>query len=382
MTTDTTTDELRAALAVRAQAIDVPAAPPVRLLRQRVLVDRLRAATTVATILLLVTAATAVVLRPSSSPSTVDTRFGAPAPGPTTTAATANSTAPPVSLPADGRGRATPAAGFPTSTTVTVPGHAGPIQLSDSPPTTRGAGEPTYAVAQTGTWRYHVDCQEEGADNNNLVGTQPSSPRSCKTEPLLRTRPPQARTQELQDDNGINTAMTVSGSGVRTLADTVILRELRIAGNTDTRKIFTFPQGVLEVPAKKDRGRTWSFEGTSTDGATHLKVTAKMDGEDLVWLEDGYHTTVETVKVDWVIELSGDRTARIQRSMWWATDLGIPAKIHEVETSTTSKGQAYKRDVTAQVTQATAGPDSVNGQVAPDDDQDGIPNSADNTPSG
>ena len=67
-----------------------------------------------------------------------------------------------------------------------------------------------------------------------------------------------------------------------------------------------------------------------------------------MWLDDGYDTTVETVKVDWVFEVSGDRTGRIQRSVWWAPALGITAKIHEVEASTMSKGESFKRDVVSQ----------------------------------
>jgi hypothetical protein len=85
-------------------------------------------------------------------------------------------------------------------------------------------------------------------------------------------------------------------------------------------------------------------------------------------LNDGYNTTVETIKVDSTIEVTGDRTSRIQRSVWWATDLGIPAKIREIESATTSKGETFERDVTAQVQNATANPESLNDQLVPGDD--------------
>jgi hypothetical protein len=369
----TTTDELRRALSDRAQTIAVPEAAPVGVLRQRVLAARLRATTTVAAALLLLTGVVAAARTTAPEPSTVDSRLGAPASAPTsTTEATTDSTAPRTNQPAATAAGARPAAGVPTSTTVTVPRNAGPIQTSNSPPTTRAAGEPTYAVAQVGTWRIRVRGEEEGAGGSVLGST---GPRSTSAELTYRTRPPEGRTQETQD-GGMSRPMTVGG-GVRTLADSVVLRELQLWGGIDTRRTFRMPEGAFEVPARKDWGRAWRYDVTSTDGTTHLAVTAKVDGEDLVWLDDGYNTTVETVKVDWVIEVSGDRTGRIQRTVWWATDLGVAAKVHEVETSTTSKGEAYRKDVTAQIMEATAGPESLNRQAAPDEDGDGVPDSAD-----
>jgi hypothetical protein len=43
----------------------------------------------------------------------------------------------------------------------------------------------------------------------------------------------------------------------------------------------------------------------------------------------------------------------------------------------TSKGAAYQRDVTATLRQTTASPESLNRQVAPDEDHDGVPDAAD-----
>jgi hypothetical protein len=146
-------------------------------------------------------------------------------------------------------------------------------------------------------------------------------------------------------------------------------------GYDDTERTFQLPDGAVEVPAEQDWDRPWTYESTSTDGATHIRVASRVAGREVVRLNDGEYTPVQTVRVDSVIDVSGDRTGRIERTVWWAPDLGIAAKVHELETLTTSTGKRFRRDGVAQIEQDTASPDTLNDQLVADDDNDGTPDS-------
>jgi hypothetical protein len=182
----------------------------------------------------------------------------------------------------------------------------------------------------------------------------------------LDARPAEGRTQVLRA--GSFPYLTVRDA-TRTLDQAVTIHELTLwDGNDDTARTFRLPVGAFEVPAKADWATPWSYEATSTEGTTHLRVQSKVgDSRDIVHLEDGdAHTSYEAIRVDSVIDVSGDRTSHIERSVWWATDLGVPAQIREVERTTTSKGTAYSRTVTATLRQTTASPESLNRQVTPE----------------
>jgi hypothetical protein len=171
--------------------------------------------------------------------------------------------------------------------------------------------------------------------------------------------------------------LTVQGA-VRTLADADTLEELTLWGSEDSTRTFRLDPAAFEVPAHPDTSQSWSYDATSTDGTTHLRIRSRVDdADDVVWLEDGLSTSCDAVRVVSVIEVSGDRTAHLERTVWWSTDLGVAAKIREVGSGTTSKGAAYQRDVTATLRQTTASPESLNRQVAPDEDHDGVPDAAD-----
>ena len=256
-----------------------------------------------------------------------------------------------------------------SSTTTLVPPKVGPVQLSDSPPTTRAAGEPTFAVAQAGTWTYRIDGEVERQGQPVDTDADPQ----FTAEGILRVRQAEGRTQRSQGQS-MSSSMSVR-EVTRTLADAVSMGELTLWGFDDTARTFRLPAGAFEVPAPSEWGRPWTYEATSVDGTTHLRIASRVVGREPVWLDDGSTTTVHTVRVDSVIDVSGDRSGRIERSVWWAPDLGIEARIHEVETLTTSAGKRFRRDAIAKVKQATASPDSLNDQVVPDDDNDGMPDS-------
>ena len=243
------------------------------------------------------------------------------------------------------------------------------MQLSNSPPTTRGPGEPTFAVAQAGTWLYRI----QGEVERDAQALATGSDQRVSAEASLRVRPAEGRTQRSQGQN--MRAVVTFRDATRTLAETVTMHSVTLWGYDDTERTFQLPDGAFEVPAERDWGQPWTYEATSTDGTTHIRVTSRVEGRDLVWLRDGENTTVHTVRIDSVIDVSGDRTGRIERSVWWAPDLGIAAKVREVETLTTSTGKRFRRDVVAQVQHDTTHPDSLNDQLVPDDDNDGTPDS-------
>jgi hypothetical protein len=377
-TTTTTTDELREALAARAARLPAPEPTPVAELRQRVLTARLRRVTAVAAAVLLL-AGLVTVLRPPGSSSTLDTRLGGRQDATTTTETTAPTSVPDetagrVGAPAGG-GAPASARGDATSTTTTlVPGSAGPIDVAQSPPTTRGPTEPTFAVAQPGDWNYRV-VYESGSSRRDALGRSTDASGSW-AEAYLTVRPPEGRKQTTV---GRSFAfMTVQGA-VRTLADAVDLHELTLwDGRSDSARTFRLPAGAFEVPPGAERGRAWTYEATSTDGTTRMRVRSEVtDEDDVVWLDDGQSTSVDAVRVSTVIDVSGERTAHLERTVWWATDLGVAAKIHEVESGTATDGATYRRTGTATLRQPTPYPESLNRQVAPDEDGDGVPDSAD-----
>jgi hypothetical protein len=165
---------------------------------------------------------------------------------------------------------------------------------------------------------------------------------------------------------------------VRTLADAVTIRALTLwSGREDTARTFALPAGAFEVPAKAEWGVAWTYAATSTDGTTHLRVQSKVtDPRAIVWLEDGRHTSYETIKVESILDVSGDRTGRIVRTVWWARDLGVPAQVEERSTLTTSRGTPFRRRATATLTETTPAPESLNRQLTGDHDGDGVPDQA------
>jgi hypothetical protein len=370
----TTTDDLRRALAERAQSVAVPEPVGVDVIRQRAQVARLRTATTILTATLLVTGVAAAIGLPSSSrgSSLVDTRLGAPAT--TTSTAPGDPGAPGGGTGAadeqdgDGAGASSgggdggDGSGAPASSTTTVvPSDAGPVEVTHAPPAPRQAGDPTYALADPGSWLYRVEGRRNRPD---VTGN-----RDIVDEPYLKVEAPQGRTQ-VTDGHTSRFGYFSVRDATRTLDRSVTLQEVTLWGSDfiDTAKTFRLPAGTLDVPAKADWGTPWSYAATSVDGTTHLQVSSKVEGTELLVMpgRDGEHTSVWCVVVHSTVEASGDRSLVATRTIWWAIDYGVMAKIHETVSGTSSTGAAVETDLTGTLVEAKSSPAPIYRQVQED----------------
>jgi hypothetical protein len=233
-------------------------------------------------------------------------------------------------------------------------------------------------MAAPGNWSYWAEGTRKHRD---LTGRYAGSDEPYKIDGSLTVEPAEGRRQRTLGKTHGFRYFTVRDA-TRTFGTAITLEELTLWGDDwiDTERTFRMPPGAVEVPAKGDWGRPWSYGATSTDGATRIEVTSRVDGTDILDLPSRAdpHTSVHCVVIVTTIQASGDRTLKATRTMWWAVDYGVWAKVHERVTGTTSSGESIDVTSDGRLSQADAFAESLNHQVAPDEDGDGVPDSADN----
>ena len=354
-------EDLRSALDQRAATIAVPEAVGVAELRGAARASRLRAATAVASAVLLVAGLAVVLRQPSPAPTSDVTADGGGVVLPAGEAepATEGSAAP--------AGGGDGAGAVPVPTTAPDPSPATTIARALVPTTTPPTTEPvsdgarptaeSFALAAPGNWRFRQD----GVDHNRTV----LGGHGGMAEYTVLLHPAEGRTQRAEGyTNG-----TVRDA-VHTKTDAVGLREWTLWGEFDTARTFRFAEGAaFEVPSVEDRraGKELRFGGTSTDGATRIEVVAKAQRDQVLKVVDspseGRDVSVWTVQVDAVITATGDRSLTTKRTIWWAVDYGFAAFMTEHITGTSSSGEAIDIEVSYRMADTKPEPKSLNRQV-------------------
>ena len=355
-------DLLRQALNERAQAIALPPGPSARDVRDRARSAGLRRATAIAASVLLVVGLVAVVQAPSSRSSRLGTSLGSsdagspahPSSSEGTRVAETDAAGSPEEQPA-ARGRdsspATSAPNRPTASPATSSTTTSQAQQTGAEPSPTAA---EFALAEPGPWWYRI----HGHRSDGIIGSG-----DFASEAYLRVLPAEGRSQRV--DGGSNKFEYFTVRDATYAKDrAVAIREMTLWGRDDTPRTFVLDGEAFEVPPRDRWDRESRFSATSTHGSTRVQVTVRVDGtETLTVPRDGVDGPVETVRVVSVITASGDRTLTASRTVWWATDLGMAARVHEKVTGTTSSGKQLEVETTANLVESKPSPEPLNRQV-------------------
>lgn len=126
------------------------------------------------------------------------------------------------------------------------------------------------------------------------------------------------------------------------------LASLKLTSPAFTKEFRPNPP-VLLVPDPAAVGKTWSWSGTSTDGATHVSASNKLVRKETLTIGG---KKVPTVVLQTHLVLSGDVTYDAQLTTWWAPDYRLPVKTHTVGKGSYS-GIPFTTDITAVMSSVT-----------------------------
>lgn len=230
----------------------------------------------------------------SSSDTTTSTTTSAES---TTTTAAAGSGAP----TATGSGRGA------TATTAAATGAGGATTT-----TAKSGSKPTGSKAAPGTYTYN----RTGKSSSNVFGEQ-----SLDGPVTLKVDPPTGDDQRSVQSSSEGSTETV----LRFLPEGAYFTFLKTTNRGITREFRPNP-AVLAVPADPAVGRTWSWTVTSSDGATTLNASFKVERNETLSIGG---EQVPTVVLAVVLKTSGDIEYTVNQTNWVSMAKGLSVRIDE-----------------------------------------------------
>jgi hypothetical protein len=116
----------------------------------------------------------------------------------------------------------------------------------------------------------------------------------------------------------------------------------------DSTKVFTPSQPVTFIPYGDAQGSTWSWSASSSDGATHISVTARVGGSKLLTVGG---TTVTVFEVVTSLSISGDISGTAELSLWASNEYRAPVVQRQVINAKGSSGYGFSTKLSSDVTQ-------------------------------
>lgn len=169
--------------------------------------------------------------------------------------------------------------------------------------TGRGAPAPGLTFTAPGTYRYTTT----GSFTTALTGTQPRN-----GEATLVVDPPSGT-----DQHSVRRAFgRVTDQVLRLEAGGAYLVSLRLTDSGIDKEVRPSPPG-LALPADAAPGRTWSWQATSTDGATEVQSTFRAVRTEPVAVGG---QQVPALVVEVTLSLTGDVTVTSTQTLWVAVD--------------------------------------------------------------